>query len=139
MADPARDHSHLRSGALMTVVPPGKGNTLEGRILREHARMLTDHIERQGIEVTELHRLLIVRLGRMALQITLLERRLDDGGLPENELRQYQNLNNHYVAILRELTLRPPRVRTKPEESSESGESPGPSIYDLLAEMRAGE
>ena len=139
MADPARDHSHLRSGALMTVVPPGKGNTLEGRILREHARMLTDHLERQGVELTELHRVLIIRLGRMALQLALLERRLDDGGLSENDLRQYQNLNNHYVAILRELTLRPPRVRAKSGEASEPAESLGPSIYDLLAEMRASE
>ena len=63
------DHNHLRSGMLMDVVPPGKGNALEGRLLREHARMLTDHLERLSIEVTELHRLLIVRLGNRLSQI----------------------------------------------------------------------
>ena len=132
------DHNHLRSGMLMDVVPPGKGNTPEGRLLRQHARMLTDHLERLSIEVTELHRLLIVRLGRMALQIARLEQRLDEGRLPDSELRQYHYLSNHYLAVLRELTLRPPRLKSNQELAAEPAEpAAGPvrALADILAEM----
>jgi hypothetical protein len=132
------DHNHLRSGMLMDVVPAGKGNTLEGRLLREHARMLTDHLERLGIELTELHRLLIVRLGRMALQIARLEQRLDEGRLPDSEQRQYHYLSNHYLAVLRELTLRPPRLKSNQELAAEPAEpAAGPvrALADILAEM----
>jgi hypothetical protein len=129
MADLPRDHSHLRSGALMDIAPPGKGNSLEGRLLREHARVVFSHLERSGIEPTELHRLLVVRLGRVALQITLFERRLDKGELTADELRQYHTLNSNYLNVLRELALRPPRTQSRRSMSSSS------DLDEIIAEM----
>src|SRR3954447_2453087 len=92
MANPASvDRRHLRSAMVADAVPRGLGNTAAGRLLREHERIISAHLERAGIKVTELTRILTARLGRIAPQI---ERRLDTGcKLGETELRIYRNLS----------------------------------------------
>jgi hypothetical protein len=139
MAGIARDHRHLRSAALADVVPRGLGNTAAGRLLREHERIISSHFERAGIEMTELVRILAARLGRIALQIAELERRLDrEGKLDEGEARIYASLISQYTGIMRELVLHPHKHRRPqaPEPPSDDpGDRPSP-LADILAEMQ---
>jgi hypothetical protein len=131
-------HRHLRSATLADVVPRGLGNTAAGRLLREHERIISAHFERAGIEMTELVRILATRLGRIALQIAELERRLDrEGKLSEGELRIYGSLSAQYTGIVRELVLHPHKHRRpqSPElPSDEPDDRPSP-LADILAEM----
>ena len=128
------DRSHLRSAALADAVPRGLGNTVAGRFLREHERIVTAHFERAGIEINEFARILASRLGRIALQISELERRLDrTGKLNADELRIYTSISTQYTGIMRELLLHPHKHR--------QARLPGPSseerapMADILAEM----
>src|SRR5215207_4803935 len=130
-------HRHLRSAALADVVPRGLGNTAAGRFLREHERIISAHFERAGIEVTEFARILIARLGRIALQIAEIERRLDrEGKLSETELRIYGSLSGQYTGVIRELVLHPHKHRRlqAPEPSDEPDDRPSP-LAEILAEM----
>jgi hypothetical protein len=126
------DSSHLRSGALLDVVPAGWGNRWEGRYLKQHFRITVAAFERAGIPVTELHRVLLARLARVGLEIKRIERRLDQGGLTEAELRRYHTLSTQHLAVLREIVLRPPRV-----VGGKLAEDAPPSFADILDEMGA--
>ena len=135
-----RDHSHLRSATLSDVVPRGLGNTAAGRFLREHERIISAHFTDAGTEMTELTRILIARLGRIAWQIAELERRLDkDGKLADYELRVYTSLSGQYTGVIRELVLRrhkPSRARGVTSSEASGGSADHRlSLTDILAEM----
>jgi hypothetical protein len=128
----------LRSATLADIVPRGLGNTTAGRLLREHERTISSHFERAGIEMTELARILSARLGRIALQIAELERRLDkEGKFSETELRIYTNLSGQYTGIVRELVLhRHKHGRPAPPEPPLDDPADQPSsLAEILAEM----
>jgi hypothetical protein len=139
MATLNRDRSHLRSASLSDVVPRGLGNTVSGRFLREHERIISAHFAGSGIEVTELTRILTARLGRVAWQIAELERRLDkDGKLGGNDLRIYTSLTGQYTGVIRELVLhrhRHKHERSAPQRAPSQEPSSRPSLADILAEM----
>lgn len=139
MGNPASgDRRHLRSARLVDAVPRGLGNTAAGRLLREHERIVAAHLERAGIEVTELTRILTARLGRIALQIAQIERRLDTGcKLGESEFRIYTNLSSQYTGIIRELVLhrhKHPRASSADQSSHDAADRPS-SLAHILAEM----
>ena len=132
------DQRHLRSATLADAVPRGLGNTAAGRLLREHERIISAHLDRAGIEVTELTRILTARLGRIALQISEFERRLDAGGkLSESEFRICTNLSSQYTGIIRELVLhrhKHPRASSADQRPPDIADRPS-SLADILAEM----
>jgi hypothetical protein len=138
MAGLARDHTHLRSATLSDIVPRGLGNTAAGRLLREHERIIAHHFERAGIEMTELARILAARLGRIALQIAELERRLDkEGKLAETEFRIYTSLSGQYTGIVRELVLHRHKYGrpASPEPPLDETANQPSSLAAILAEM----
>ncbi len=77
-------------------------------------------------------------MGRIALQIAELERRLDkEGKLSETEFRIYTSLSGQYTGVVRELVLhRHKHGRLLPPEPplDEPADQPS-SLADILAEM----
>ena len=138
MAGLSRDRSHLRSATLSDVVPRGLGNTAAGRFLREHERIISTQFERAGLEMTEFARMLVARLGRIAWQLSEVERRVERGGkISESELRTYTSVNTQYTGILRELLLHRHK-HPRPEAGAPSSDQPktrSASLTDILAEM----
>ena len=94
---------HLRSGRLMDLVPPGQGNTWQARFLKEHARIVAEYLEQTGVEISDLHRLMVVRLARLALQVHLFEQGYDQGRLTNRERDMYLSLQREHLGALREL------------------------------------
>lgn len=116
-----------RSRPLVEVVPAGLGNRWEGRFLKEHWRICQEYFERAGIEITEFHQLMINRLSRVALQVTIFERKFDKGDLNQAEQHAYTSLQHQYLGIMRQLALR--------QRSAGAGDVTGPDLRELLSEM----
>jgi hypothetical protein len=132
------DRSHLCSGALLDVIPPGWGNRWEGRYLKQHFRITAAALQSAGTPITESHHILLVRLARVGLEVKRFERRVDrgDSDVIAAECRHYHSLSTSYMTVLREIVLRPPRAnRSTPAD--DPTEKPPPSLDDILVEMEA--